>query len=169
MSINSVSISGNLTRSPELRTTQAGKSILNFGVAVNERRKNPQSGQWEDYANFVDCVMFGNRAEALAGMLHKGTKVCVSGSLRYSSWERDGQKRSKLEVVAQEIDIMSQRQHDQQGAGYQQQGQQGGGYQQQGQSGYPQGGYEHGNAQAVARGGFDTYGPDSYDYDGYYG
>lgn len=160
MSINSVSISGNLTREPELRTTQAGKSILNFGVAVNERRKNPQSGQWEDYANFVDCVMFGNRAEALAGMLHKGTKVCVSGSLRYSSWERDGQKRSKLEVVAQEIDIMSQRQHDQQG----------GGYQQQGQSGYPQGGYEHDNEQAVARGVIDMYGPDSPGYYvGYYG
>lgn len=106
MSVNSVSISGNLTRDAELRMTSAGSPVVSFGVAVNERRKNPQ-GEWEDYANFVDCVMFGTSAEKLQPYLEKGVKVAVEGKLRFSSWERDGQKRSKLEVVVDEVDLMS--------------------------------------------------------------
>ena len=104
MSVNRVAISGNLTRDPELRSTQSGMHILNFGIAVNDRRRNNATGEWEDYANFIDCVLFGNRAEWLARDLHKGKKVFVEGKLRYSSWERDGQRRSKIEVVADEID-----------------------------------------------------------------
>ena len=61
MSINRVNISGNLTRDPELRVTGSGTQILSFGVAVNDRRRNPQSGEWEDYPNYVDCVVFGAR------------------------------------------------------------------------------------------------------------
>jgi single-strand DNA-binding protein len=91
-------------------------NILTFGMAVNDRRRNTQTGEWEDYANFVDCVLFGNRAEFLSRTLHKGTKVVVEGKLRYSSWERDGQRRSKLEVVVDDVDFVSPRQ--QQG-GYQ--------------------------------------------------
>lgn len=105
MSINRVNISGNLTRDPELRATQGGTSILTFGMAVNDRRRNPQSGEWEDYPNFVDVVVFGNRCDFLSKQLHKGKKVHVEGKLRYSSWEKDGQKRSKLEVVMDEIDF----------------------------------------------------------------
>lgn len=108
MSINRVNISGNLTRNAELRSTSGGTTVLSFGVAVNDRRKNPQTGEWEDVPNFVDCVMFGNRATALADMLRKGTKVAVEGKLRYSSWEaNDGTKRSKLEVVVDEVEFMS--------------------------------------------------------------
>ena len=107
MSINSVSISGNLTRDPELRATSGGTQILTFGVAVNDRRKNTQTGEWEDYPNFVDCVMFGRRAEAVSGFLRKGSKVALSGKLSYSSWEKDGQRRSKLEVVVSEVEFMS--------------------------------------------------------------
>ena len=107
MSINRVTISGNLTRDGELRRTQSGTAILSMSVAVNDRRKNPQSGEWEDVPNFVDVVLFGRRAESLANYLVKGTKVCIEGKLRYSSWERDGQKRSKIEVVADEIELMS--------------------------------------------------------------
>lgn len=106
MSINSVCISGFLTRDPELRHTQGGTPILGFGVAVNDRRKN-QAGEWEDYPNFVDCTMFGTRAEKIAPYLAKGAKVAVDGKLRYSSWERDGQKRSKLEVIVEEIEFLS--------------------------------------------------------------
>lgn len=108
MSINTVSISGNLTRDVENRTTNSGMTIGRFGVAVNERRKN-QNGEWEDYANFVDCVLFGRRAEALAQYLTKGMKVAVKGRLHYSSWEdkNGGGKRSKLEVVVDDIDLMS--------------------------------------------------------------
>lgn len=110
MSINRVIISGNLTRDPELRQTQGGTSILSFGVAVNDRRRNQQTGDWEDYPNFIDCVMFGTRAEALNRLLTKGMKVAIEGKLRYSSWEREGQRRSKIEVYVDEIEFMSQRQ-----------------------------------------------------------
>ena len=96
MSINRVTISGNLTRDAELRQTQGGTSVLSIPVAVNDRRRNPQTNEWEDHANFVDCVLFGRRADALAPKLRKGTKVAIEGKLRYSSWERDGQRRSKL-------------------------------------------------------------------------
>lgn len=113
MSINRVAISGNLTRDPELRTTQGGMQVLGFGVAVNDRRKNPQTGEWEDYPNFVDCTMFGTRAEAVGRFLSKGSKVAIEGKLRYSSWEKDGQKRSKLEVIVDEVELMSQRQGQQ--------------------------------------------------------
>ena len=61
MSINRVNITGNLTRDPELRATAGGTQVLSFGVAVNDRRRNPQTGEWEDYPNFVDCTMFGTR------------------------------------------------------------------------------------------------------------
>lgn len=110
MSINRVIISGNLTRDPELRQTQSGMAVLSFGVAVNDRRKNPQTGEWEDYPNFVDCTMFGARANSLANYLTKGTKVAIEGKLRWSQWERDGQKRSKLEVIVDELEFMSSRQ-----------------------------------------------------------
>lgn len=115
MSINSVCISGFLTRDPDLRHTAGGTAILGFGVAVNDRRKNPQTGDWEDYPNFVDCTMFGTRAEAVSRYLSKGSKVAIEGKLRYSSWEKDGQKRSKLEVVVDEIEFMSR---GQQSGGY---------------------------------------------------
>ena len=107
MSINRVNISGNLTRDPEMRGTTGGTSVLSFGVAVNDRRRNQQTGEWEDYPNFVDCVMFGTRAEAISRYLSKGTKVAIEGKLRYSSWERDGQRRSKLEVIVDEIEFLS--------------------------------------------------------------
>ena len=109
MSINRVIISGNLTRDPELRSTAGGMPVLGFGVAVNDRRKNQQTGEWEDYPNFIDCTMFGARAEALSRYLNKGTKVSIEGKLRWSQWEREGQKRSKIEVIVDELEFMSSR------------------------------------------------------------
>lgn len=122
MAINRVAISGNLTRSPELKTTAGGTGVLSFGVAVNDRRKNPQTGEWEDVPNYVDCILFGNRAESLSRFLSKGSKVAIDGKLRYSSWERDGQRRSKLEVIVEEIEFLSHRDQQQQAPqqGYQQ-------------------------------------------------
>ena len=112
MSINRVNISGNLTRDPELRATQGGTSVLSFGVAVNDRRRNPQSGEWEDVPNFVDCIVFGNRAEPLSRFLSKGAKVAIEGKLRFSQWQdkQTGQNRSKLEVVVDECEFFTQRQ-----------------------------------------------------------
>ena len=109
MSINKVVISGNLTRDPELRQTANGFPVLGFGVAVNDRRKNQQTGELEDYPNFIDCTMFGARAESVSRFLSKGSKVAIEGKLRWSQWERDGQKRSKIEVVVDEIEFMTAR------------------------------------------------------------
>lgn len=121
--INRVAVSGRLTRDPELRTTPGGTDVISLSIAVNDRRKNQQTGQWEDVANFVDCVMFGHRAKPLSEMLHKGDLACVDGRLRYSSWERDGQRRSKLEVIVEEIEIMAPKQpNGGTGAGYAQNG-----------------------------------------------
>ena len=88
MSINKVVITGNLTRDPELRETPGGSQVLSFGVAVNDRRRNPETQQWEDCANFVDCAMFGNRAAGVARCLAKGSTV---------------------EVVVDEIELMTSR------------------------------------------------------------
>ena len=124
MSINRVNITGNLTRDPELRSTAGGMAVLGFGVAVNDRRKNQQTGQWEDYANFVDCTMFGNRAEALSRILRKGMKVAIEGKLRYSSWEdkNGGGRRSKIEIIPDEVELLSQNANAQQPQQYAPQG-----------------------------------------------
>lgn len=108
MSVNQVAITGNLTMAPELRATQGGTAVLSFGIAVNDRRKNA-SGQWEDVPNFFECVTFGNRATALSDILTKGMKVAIAGKLHYSSWEKDGQKHSKVDIIANEIELMQNR------------------------------------------------------------
>lgn len=110
MSINRVCISGNLTRDASLKQTASGFSISQFSVAVNDRRKDA-NGQWSDFPNFVDCVMFGTRAEKLSDYLKKGVKVAIDGKLRYSSWQdQQGGKRSKLEVVVEDIELMQRNQ-----------------------------------------------------------
>lgn len=106
-SINRVNLSGNLGSDPELKATKGGTSVLEFLLAVNDRRKNQQTGEWEDYANWVSCSIFGKRADSLAKYLSKGSKVALEGRLRYSSWEKDGQKRSKLSVIVDEIEFLS--------------------------------------------------------------
>lgn len=107
MSLNRVSLSGNLTRNSELRYTQGGSAVLSFAIAVNERHKNAATGEWESRPNFVDCSMFGNRAQALAQYLTKGAKVALEGRLHYSSWTKDDERRSKLEVIVDEVEFMS--------------------------------------------------------------
>lgn len=105
-SINQVIVSGNLTRDPELRSTASGMPILSMGVAVNDRRKNPQTGEWEDHANFLDATVFGREAEWLAPRLSKGTGVVVSGKLRWSQWDVEGGKRSKVEIIADNVKVL---------------------------------------------------------------
>ena len=110
MSINRVVVSGNLTRDPELRTTAGGMAVLKLGIAVNDRRKNPQSGEWEDSPNFFDVTVFGQRGESLSRFLSKGTKIAVEGKLRWSQWDTpDGDKRSKVEIIADDIEFLSPR------------------------------------------------------------
>lgn len=114
MSINRVNLTGNLTRDPELRSTVSGTQVLSFGIAVNDRRRNQQTGEWEDYPNFVDCTLFGKRAETVSRFISKGSKVAIEGKLRYSSWERDGQRRSKLDVIVDDIEFLSSSNQQQQ-------------------------------------------------------
>lgn len=110
MSINRVVISGNLTRDPELKSLPSGTSVLEMRLAVNDRRKNAQTGEWEDHANYVDVIVFGQRGESLSKFLSKGSKIAVAGRLRWREWEnQQGEKRSKLEVVADDVDFMSSR------------------------------------------------------------
>ncbi|WP_068539461.1 single-stranded DNA-binding protein [Olegusella massiliensis] len=101
--INTVVLTGNLTRDAELMATNGGASVLKFGIASNRSVKGA-NGEWEDVPNFIDCTIFGARAQSLSSILAKGMKVTIEGELRYSSWtDKDGNKRSKLEVVCQNI------------------------------------------------------------------
>lgn len=112
MSINSVNLSGNLTRNPEFRTAASGKGVLKFGIGVNDRFFNQQTQKWEDKPCYVECVLFGNRANSLSDKLHKGSKVVLSGKLNFSSWQdQEGKNRSKLEVIVNEIDFVGTNQN----------------------------------------------------------
>lgn len=159
--INSCVLAGNLTREVEIRQTKSGTSILNFGIAVNERVKNNQTGEWTDRPNFFNCVCFGKRAEGLAKVLSKGQKVAISGHLRYNQWENEkGEKRSNVEIVVDDVEFMSQRNdsQNQPNGSYGQQYQQQPNYSQQQQ-------YAHQNAPQQPTGGYQQQGyqqPDLY-------
>lgn len=108
--LNTVSIGGNLCSDAELRATASGMAVLTFSVAVNESRKNQQTGRYEDYPNYVDCTMLGRRAESVSRYLTKGTYVALTGRLHQNRWQsKDGQNRSKLEVTADNIHFESRR------------------------------------------------------------
>ena len=115
MSLNQVSVSGNLGADAELRSTRGGTPVLTFALAVNERVKQAD-GTWGDRASWIDCVLFGTRAQALADWLRKGNKVAVQGRLRTSTLERDGVSHKRTEVVVEEVDLMTVRRDKQQGA-----------------------------------------------------
>lgn len=114
MSLNTCTISGNLGKAADLRHTNTGLAVVTFSVAVNERRKQAD-GSFQDEVNWLDCTMFGNRAEALQPYLAKGTKLSLVGHLRKSTYERDGQTRSRIEIIVDEVELMNTR-HEQQAA-----------------------------------------------------
>lgn len=101
MAINQTAISGNLVRDPELKSTASGVPVLTFTVAVDDYRKGRDG--YEEYANYIPCVLSGSRADALSRILGKGMQVSVAGKLRWSQWEKDGRKRERIEVVAREV------------------------------------------------------------------
>lgn len=105
MAINSVTISGNVVRDGELKDTNGGGKVLNFTIAVNERYRN-KDGEYENRANFINCVLFNARAEGLAKYIKKGLKCAVTGRLRQSTWEADGVKRSSIEVIVNDFEFM---------------------------------------------------------------
>jgi single-strand DNA-binding protein len=110
MSINRVVLTGNLTKDAELKQTSGGMAIVKMRLAVNDRRKNAATGQWEDSPNFIDVTMFGSRGEAVSRFLSKGKQIAVEGKLRWHEWESQaGDKRSALEVVADDIELLGGR------------------------------------------------------------
>ena len=102
---NTVTIVGNVTRDPELRFTNSGMAVASFGVAVNNGRRNAQTGQWEDgEPSFFDVSCFAQMADNVAESVQKGTRVVVNGRLNQRSWQAEGgDKRSKVEIVADEV------------------------------------------------------------------
>jgi len=104
-SFNQVTLMGNLTRDPELRTTPSGAAVCSFSLALNRSYKNAE-GSWVEATDFVDIVAWGPLGERVAQYLTKGRPALVSGRLQSRSWEQDGQKRSKLEVVAQDVTFL---------------------------------------------------------------
>jgi single-strand DNA-binding protein len=108
--INSVVITGNLTRDPELRHTGGGTSVCGMRVAVNSRRKD-SSGNWTDKPNYFDVTVFGAQGENCANYLSKGRPVAVEGRLDWSEWEaKDGSgKRSKVEIIANTVQFLGSR------------------------------------------------------------
>jgi single-strand DNA-binding protein len=99
-----VTVVGNATREPELRYTQGGMPVASFGVAVSERTKNRDTGEWEDgEPSFYDVTCFRLLAESVAEAVAKGQRVIVTGALKQSRWEKDGDKRSKVELLADDV------------------------------------------------------------------
>jgi len=107
-SVNQVILMGNLTRDPELRQTPTGQSVVSFSLALNRAYKD-QAGEWQEATDFVDVVAWGPLAERVAQYLNKGRRCLVQGRLQSRSWEQEGQKRSKLEVLANDVTFLDGR------------------------------------------------------------
>jgi len=115
-SFNQVTLMGNLTRDPELRSTPNGQSVCSFSLALNRSYKGAD-GNWTEVTDFVDVVAWGPLGERVAQYLTKGRPALVSGRLQSSSWEKDGQKRTKVEVVANDVTFLGGREGGQGGEG----------------------------------------------------
>ena len=116
-SFNQVVLMGNLTRDPELRQIPSGQSVCSFSLALNRSYKG-QDGEWKEATDYVDVVAWGPLGERVAQYVTKGRPVLVNGRLQSRSWEQDGQKRSKLEVVAQDVTFLGGRSDGNGGEGY---------------------------------------------------
>jgi single-strand DNA-binding protein len=102
--LNHVVLIGRLTRDAELKFTAGGQAVCKFSIAVNRRKKN--GDQWDDEANFFDIVVWGRQGETLNQYLKKGKMVAVDGELRQDRWQQDGQNRSKIEIVANTLQLL---------------------------------------------------------------
>lgn len=101
---NTVTVVGNVTREPELRFTNTGQALASFGLAVNRRWMNRQTNQWDEQTSFFDVTCWGQLGENVAESIPKGARVIVYGRLEQRSWEtQDGDKRSKVEIIADEV------------------------------------------------------------------
>src|ERR1035438_6547850 len=115
-SLNQVTLMGNLTRDPELRQTPNGQNVCSFSLALNRSYKD-QSGEWQEATDYVDIVAWGPLAERVSQYLSKGRRCLVQGRLQSRSWEQDGQKRSKVEVLANDVTFLDGRTSDAEASG----------------------------------------------------
>lgn len=107
-SYNRVILVGNLTRDIELKYTQGGTAVTDIGMAVNDRRKSA-TGEWVDETTFVDVTLWGRTAEVASEYLGKGSPILIEGRLKLDTWETEGQKRSKLRVVCDRMQMLGGR------------------------------------------------------------
>ena len=107
-SLNQVTLMGNLTADPELRNTPNGQIVTSFSVALNRSYKDAE-GEWKEATDFIDVSCWGNLATQVSERLQLGSKVLVSGRLQSRSWEQDGVKRSKVEVLAVDVTFLDTR------------------------------------------------------------
>ena len=115
-SLNQVIIMGNLTRDPELRQTPNGQSVCSFSLALNRSYKDA-SGEWQEATDYIDVVAWATLAERVSQYLTKGRRALVQGRLQSRSWEQDGVKRSKVEVLANDVTFLDSRGGGEGGAG----------------------------------------------------
>ena len=108
-SYNRVILIGNVTRDLEIRYLPSGMAVMDLGLAVNDRRKNSNTGEWVEETNFIDVTLWGRTAEIAGEYLSKGSPVFIEGRLKYETWEQDGQKRSKLKVVGEKMQLIGSR------------------------------------------------------------
>lgn len=102
--LNNLALTGRLTRDAELKYTSGGIPVCKFGLAVNKRRKN--GNDWTDYASFFDCILWGPLGESLNRYLVKGKMIALRGELHQNRWEQDGQTRTKVEVMVQDVYLL---------------------------------------------------------------
>ncbi len=107
-SLNQVTLMGNLTRDPELRQTPTGQNVTSFSLALNRSYKDA-SGEWKEVTDYIDIVCWGPLAERVAQYMSKGRRCLVQGRLQSRSWEQEGQKRSKVEVLANDVTFLDSR------------------------------------------------------------
>lgn len=107
-SLNQVTLMGNLTRDPELRQTPNGQNVCSFSLALNRSYKDA-SGEWQEATDYIDIVAWGPLAERVSQYLTKGRRCLVQGRLQSRSWEQDGVKRSKVEVLANDVTFLDSR------------------------------------------------------------
>jgi single-strand DNA-binding protein len=110
MNINRVVLTGNLTKDPDMRSNPStGMSICKLRLAVNTRRKNNASGNWEDKANYFDVTVFGRQAESCGEYLRKGRPVAIDGRLDWREYEVEGQKRQSVDIIAENVQFLGGR------------------------------------------------------------
>lgn len=108
-SFNRVILVGNITRDIDLKYLQSGTAVTELGLAVNDRRKSSQTGEWIEETTFVDVTLWGRTAEVASEYLSKGSPVLIEGRLKLDTWETDGQKRSKLRVIGERMQMLGTR------------------------------------------------------------